>query len=323
MRELLWPVYTYNFINRRIMRKIDNMNFGIFFQQGLYMSFEQFDKLDCTDACIMACILDFAGSDRCESTVRNGQIYYWISSSVILRDLPMCRIKTKSGIKRRLNKLEEAGLIEPYEDNQSVGRSYYKLTKECEKIKYAKAKVRVSNPHNPCANSQDPLCELAQPPYASSHNDYNNNNYNNNSTIYEEEAESKKVDIISELVEVYNSLGAPFKKVTKITKGRRQKANERLKEIGSKEKFIQLIKKMDKCSFLKGNNQRGWLADFDFLIQNSEKWVKLHEGTYDDVEPKERKGKLEQYHNDPELDDFDVNEKIAEYNRTHEDKIPL
>jgi len=147
--------------------------------------------------------------------------------------------------------------------------------------------------------------------------------HNNKTHIYEEEAESKKVDIISELVEVYNSLGAPFKKVTKITKGRRQKANERLKEMGGKEKFIQLIKKMDKCSFLKGNNQRGWLADFDFLIQNSEKWVKLYEGTYDDVEPKERKGKLEQYHNDPELDDFDVNEKIAEYNRTHTDQIKM
>ena len=144
-----------------------------------------------------------------------------------------------------------------------------------------------------------------------------------NKPLYEEEAEFKKVDVISELVEVYNSLGEPFKKVTKITKGRRQKANERLKEIGSKEKFIQLIKKMDKCSFLKGNNQRGWLADFDFLIQNSEKWVKLYEGTYDDVEPKERKGKLEQYHNDPELDDFDVNEKIAEYNRTHTDQIKM
>lgn len=147
---------------------------------------------------------------------------------------------------------------------------------------------------------------------------------NNKLNIYEEEEKKEKTDVVSELVEIYNSLGKPFRKVTKITKGRRAKTNERLKEMGGKEVFIDIIKLLPTKPFLRGENDTGWMADFDFIIQNSEKWVKIKEGGYDKRfnkgggEKFERKPKIEQYHNNPELDNFDVSARWEEYQKEQE-----
>lgn len=91
---------------------------------------------------------------------------------------------------------------------------------------------------------------------------------------------SKKVDI-DLIVEEFNNLGTPFRKVQKLTPNRKKKASERLKEMGSTEEFISVIRSLPKYPFLRGEGSRGWVATFDFLIANSENWVKIKEGIYD------------------------------------------
>ena len=39
---------------------------------------------------------------------------------------------------------------------------------------------------------------------------------------------------------------------------------------------------MEASSFLKGNNNRKWKATFDWVFENSNNWVKVYEGQYDD-----------------------------------------
>jgi len=304
------------------------MKYRILIDQQAYDLHRDFDSLDVIDIGIMECIADFVYNERAEALDVGGVKYYWISHTSIIRDFPRSGIKSKGGIRKRIKKLEDVGLIQLYNCNQELGRSYYRITDKFNLTRKGHSiKERSQNippcPQNVggCTDWTSPLSFSGQAPCPQKGNDYINNNTNNTITIYEEEEKKEKVDIISEIVDVYNSLGAPFRKVLKITKGRRTKANERLKEMGGKEKFISIIKKLPLSPFLRGENERGWVADFDFIIQNSEKWVKIEEGKYDkstSANKTERKGKLEQYHNDPSLDDFDVSARWEEYLKEQE-----
>lgn len=43
-----------------------------------------------------------------------------------------------------------------------------------------------------------------------------------------------------------------------------------------------LLEKMNKSSFLRGDNGQQWKATFDWLFENGKNWVKVLEGNYDD-----------------------------------------
>lgn len=112
------------------------MKYFLNINQVAYRSNREFDSLDSTDACIMECIAGFASRESCERIFLNGYTYFWVSTASILRDYAMCTIKTKNGIRRRIKKLEEVGLIELHPSNKSLGRSYYRITQKYEQICY-------------------------------------------------------------------------------------------------------------------------------------------------------------------------------------------
>lgn len=311
------------------------MKYRILIDQQAYDQYKEFDSLDVIDIGIMECIADFA-FDRCEAIIDapDGK-YYWVSHTAIIKDFPRCGIKSKGGIRKRVKKLSDVGLIELYKGNQSLGRSYYKITDKFKLTRKGKSRKERLQNSDPCPQSSrvstpeaNDRTHSGQGGCPNEGNDYINNNTNlinntHNSEVY------KKSDV-DFIVEEFNKLGKPFAKVTKLTPSRIKKAKDRLKEIGSKEEFISIIKSLPKYPFLCGKGSRGWVANFDFLIANPDNWVKISEGTYQTDESFsgggskfERKPKIEQYHNDPSLDDFDVNEKIAEYNRTHTDQIKM
>ena len=45
--------------------------------------------------------------------------------------------------------------------------------------------------------------------------------------------------------------------------------------------FEECFKKVQASDFCKGENERGWQADFDWLIKNDNNMVKVLEGKYD------------------------------------------
>lgn len=77
---------------------------------------------------------------------------------------------------------------------------------------------------------------------------------------------------INKYIETYNEL---FKKTTKPTKGREKKLQLRLKVFTFDEILIAL-NNLGSSDWHRGNNDRGWIADPDFLIRNDEqidKWL--------------------------------------------------
>lgn len=96
----------------------------------------------------------------------------------------------------------------------------------------------------------------------------------------------KKTEVSYEfIVKLYHNLCPDLPKVIKITDKRKTRIRLWYEDIGASYERVQEI--FERCSasrFLKGDNNRGWKADFDWII-NKTNWVKILEGRYDDVRP--------------------------------------
>jgi hypothetical protein len=55
----------------------------------------------------------------------------------------------------------------------------------------------------------------------------------------------------------------------------------RMSEMGGIKILEQVFCKMEASDFLKGNNRTGWKATFDWVFKNSDNWMKILEGNYD------------------------------------------
>ena len=287
------------------------MKYSIYTNQYAYKKYEQFSNLDIIDAGIMECIVAFSRNKKCKKLREDGEDYFWISHTSIIKDFPMSNIKTKSGIKRRIKKLEDAGLIEIHKDSRQLGRSYYKITNDySDKIDYSPESDGKQNVYPSHIYDQVGKQESLDPSHIYNHDYYTNNNNNNNNIKREN-----------------------LTKVKPLTKEQKILASKNREEefITSVKSFTEYPEDMldDFINYWterKENSLKmGWEKKTTFEIKRRLITWDRNQKKFDSKGGAkfERKGKLEQYHNDPELDDFDVNEKIAEYNRTHEDKIPM
>lgn len=81
------------------------------------------------------------------------------------------------------------------------------------------------------------------------------------------------------LVEMYNNICTDLPKVRIVTPKREKTLVARLRE-RSMEDFAELFKKASASEFLCGENDRGWTANFDWLI-NETNMAKVLEGNFD------------------------------------------
>lgn len=83
------------------------------------------EDLDFNDGAILSYMVDFA--PRAETTIFDGNIYYWFGIGKIIEDMPMLKIKTNRGVSKRIDKLIDCGLVERHPRNQERGQSYFRF----------------------------------------------------------------------------------------------------------------------------------------------------------------------------------------------------
>lgn len=81
---------------------------------------------------------------------------------------------------------------------------------------------------------------------------------------------------------MWNELAARcgLAKAEKLTPKRMKALGCRMKDAGSVQRFGEVIAKIEHIAWMRGDNDRGWRADLDFVCQQSS-FVKLMEGVYD------------------------------------------
>lgn len=88
----------------------------------------------------------------------------------------------------------------------------------------------------------------------------------------------------SKIQDIYNLTCKSLAKVQRMTAGRRKMVAARWKEFGRNiEAFRSLFEKTEASDFLTGTNDRGWRADFDWLMKPANA-TKVIEGNYDNRE---------------------------------------
>ena len=90
-------------------------------------------------------------------------------------------------------------------------------------------------------------------------------------------------ETVVEALEAYNGLAAELSlpTITKFSANRRSKLAARLRDCGGIAGWKAALAKIRGSPFCLGDNDRGWKADFDFLLQE-QSFIRLMEGRYDD-----------------------------------------
>lgn len=84
------------------------------------------------------------------------------------------------------------------------------------------------------------------------------------------------------IVNLYHDRCPSFPKVLKLSDKRKAKVRIRFEEMSFSYETLQEV--FDRCEashFMRGDNARGWRADFDWIFANAQNWVKVLEGKYD------------------------------------------
>jgi hypothetical protein len=87
------------------------------------------------------------------------------------------------------------------------------------------------------------------------------------------------------ILRLYHDRCPGLPKVLKLTDKRKTKIRLRFEEMGFDYERLQAVfDKAQMSRFLRGDNNRGWKADFDWIFVNSSNWVKILEGKYDNAD---------------------------------------
>lgn len=95
---------------------------------------------------------------------------------------------------------------------------------------------------------------------------------------YEIKTENVKKVEVQKIVDIYNSLCKNLPQVQKLTDQRKKAITARVNEYGLA-KIGEVFQKVLDSPFLNGENDRGWTADFDWIM-NPNNFIKILEGKY-------------------------------------------
>lgn len=84
----------------------------------------------------------------------------------------------------------------------------------------------------------------------------------------------------AQIIEAYNAVCISLPRQT-LTNGRTEKLRARIKEHPDIEWWHSLFRRCQTTPFLTGKNDRGWTADFEWLIKNDSNALRVLEGKYD------------------------------------------
>lgn len=89
---------------------------------------------------------------------------------------------------------------------------------------------------------------------------------NKDTVTNKEEDTNKELCCFKEIVSAWNSLPSPFPKVVRLTSGRKRHLQARLGDDFWSSNWNKALLMIPYSPFLSGNNNRGWMANFDWFI---------------------------------------------------------
>ena len=236
--------------------------------------------LDNDDALILSVIKEMYSSKKMEYQIIDGERFIWIDQGYLIDQIPI--IGTQRKLQRKLKYLCENGFLERklfYEKSGIKGKfSYVNITSKLDELNeytpYDKMSqglrqnsVRVTTERrNKDTPISDSINNISKDILCSTH--------------------------VQRVIEEWNSIG--LQKIISINAGtnRYKSLKARINEYGI-ENFIKAIKNINESSFLKGQNNRNWIVNFDWLVKPNN-FIKVLEGNYKDENGGKNNGSFRQ-----------------------------
>lgn len=99
------------------------MNYNILINQ--FAGEKYFPTLDIIDLAIFDYLKNFYPTSNKYSDTLG--VWFWVSHTKLIKDMPKLKIKSKAGIIKRINNLIDYSIIERHPNSKNLGKSYYKI----------------------------------------------------------------------------------------------------------------------------------------------------------------------------------------------------
>lgn len=236
--------------------------------------------LDNDDALILSVIKEMYSSKKMEYQIIDGERFIWIDQGHLLEQIPI--IGAQRSLKRRLKKLDEMKIIERrvvFEKDGVKGKfSYINITSKLDYLSEYIPWDKMSQGLGQSVPRVGTKCPNKDTPISDSINNI-----------------SKDIlcsTHVQQVIEEWNSIG--LQKIISINAGtnRYKSLKARINEYGI-ENVIKAIKNINESSFLKGQNNRNWIINFDWLVKPNN-FIKVLEGNFKDENGGKNNGSFRQ-----------------------------
>lgn len=248
----------------------------------IYSKFLQWEWFDCAEMVqvFVYLLLKANAKERCWRGITIGRGQHITSNATMRHDLHLSEQQIRTCLKR---------LISTGEITTETTNKYTKITicnyDSYQEFSFSSNEQNNEQPNIQATDEQRTNNEQTTTPIE----DKNNRSieYINSIPIGIEPIESPTDQIpYSKILKLWNGTCLSFPKLTKITEPRKNKLRIRLQEMGGKDLdkaigvLAEVFTQVEESNFLKGDNKRGWKANFDWVIKNPTNWVKIYEGNY-------------------------------------------
>lgn len=238
-------------------------------------------KLDCTDLLLLRWFVDFF--PKMKKTNVNGKEYAWVNYSTVIEELPLLGI-SKQSVYLHFSKMVEFGILEHKHIKEGGSYSYYAFGINYEALISTSGSIKnYEGVNKKLLGGSIKNYEWVNKKLLNKDPSTNNPSTSNPSTSNKE---NKKESInYQAIVNAYNETCVSLPSIQKLTDKRKNKIKARLKSF-TIDDFNKLFKKVQESKFLNGDNDKGWRANFDWLIEESN-MLKVLEGYYEDRKSKQ------------------------------------
>lgn len=147
------------------------------------------------------------------------------------------------------------------------------------KTVYTLEPIAIERPDTETPRTENPSTEEPRTGKPRTENpSHNNNSSNNNTSNNNRKKSNREKPSPTAIVDLFNEICKSYSKVTKVSNSRKTAINARLNDY-SLEEIRKAFEMMEASDFLKGTNERGWKANFDWAMKDAN-MAKILDGNY-------------------------------------------
>ena len=242
-------------------------------------------NLTIEDLAVLRFLVDFKDSGKLQKKFINGEEYIWINYDIILKEYPILNIK-KRALAVRMKRLcsSQCNILKSVLlQNKTGTKMYFRLNPAIYKKILEGATDQTTPPmllerHTLCCSNDIGSAVGTTYKDPSTRRSF----LKDKKTFVISDEITPPANLIDEIVTLYNKICESLPRCLKLSKSRKTKLQQRIKELPDLEDWETIFRKTQDSDFCKGNVKNStWKASFDFIIENDKNYLKILEGKYD------------------------------------------